>query len=289
MANIQLSFVQMVLALLPALVPFFFIQLYGLRLMKKATAAFIGMLLKYAVVCLLLVGTAMAAAVWADVLASLLFIIMSAIVVTRRAKLAMGVHLMPVLVGTAVSVALFSLYLLFIVMGSAAVDVSTRLLPLVALLCGGIMEINARALTFYNMGLQHHAHLYHYLLANGATPSDALFYFRKRAMERTVLHGVSRMSLSVIASTPWVLWTLLLCQQSWVTAVVLQIALMVAAIAAALVSMSVSLYMAGRYMPDGYTLLHEDAAAEADDTEADDADEQEDGTTETLIDNENNN
>lgn len=289
MANIQLSFVQMVLALLPALVPFFFIQLYGLRLMKKATAAFIGMLLKYAVVCLLLVGTAMAAAVWADVLASLLFIIMSAIVVTRRAKLAMGVHLMPVLVGTAVSVALFSLYLLFIVMGSAAVDVSTRLLPLVALLCGGIMEINARALTFYNMGLQHHAHLYHYLLANGATPSDALFYFRKRAMERTALHGVSRMSLSVIASTPWVLWTLLLCQQSWVTAVVLQIALMVAAIAAALVSMSVSLYMAGRYMPDGYTLLHEDAAAEADDTEADDADEQEEETTETLIDNENNN
>lgn len=289
MANIQLSFVQMVLALLPALVPFFFIQLYGLRLMKKATAAFIGMLLKYAVVCLLLVGTAMAAAVWADVLASLLFIIMSAIVITRRAKLAMGVHLMPVLVGTAVSVALFSLYLLFIVMGSAAVDVSTRLLPLVALLCGGIMEINARALTFYNMGLQHHAHLYHYLLANGATPSDALFYFRKRAMERTALHGVSRMSLSVIASTPWVLWTLLLCQQSWVTAVVLQIALMVAAIAAALVSMSVSLYMAGRYMPDGYTLLHEDAAAEADDTEADDADEQEEGTTETLIDNENNN
>ena len=286
MANIQLSFVQMVLALLPALVPFFFIQLYGLRLMKKATAAFIGMLLKYAVVCLLLVGTAMAGAVWADVLASLLFIIMSAIVVTRRAKLAMSVHLMPVLVGTAVSVALFSLYLLFIVMGSAAADVSTRLLPLVALLCGGIMEINARALTFYNMGLQHHAHLYHYLLANGATPSDALFYFRKRAMERTVLHGVSRMSLSVIASTPWVLWTLLLCKQSWVTAVVLQIALMVAAIAAALVSMAVSLYMAGRYMPDGYTLLQ---AAEVDNAEDADAEEQEVKTTETPIDDENNN
>lgn len=276
----------MVLALLPALVPFFFIQLYGLRLMKKATAAFIAMLLKYAVVCLLLVGTTMVGAVWADVLASLLFIIMSAIVVTRRAKLAMSVHLMPVLVGTAVSVALFTLYEVFIVMGSAAADVSTRLLPLVALLCGGIMEINARALTFYNMGLQHHAHLYHYLLANGATPSDALFYFRKRAMERTVLHGVSRMSLSVIASTPWVLWTLLLCQQSWVTAVVLQIALMVAAIAAALVSMAVSLYMAGRYMPDGYTLLQ---AAEVDNAEDADAEEQEVKTTETPIDDENNN
>lgn len=286
MANIQLSFVQMVLALLPALVPFFIIQLYGMRLMKKATAAFVGMLLKYAVVCLLLVGTAVAAAVWADVLASLLFIIMSAIVVTRRAKLAMGVHLMPVLVGTAVSVVLFTLYEVFIVMGSTAADVSTRLLPLVALLCGGIMEINARVLTFYNMGLQHHAHLYHYLLANGATPTDALFYFRKRAMERTVLHGVSRMSLSVIASTPWVLWTLLLCQQSWVTAVVLQIALMVAAIAAALVSMAVSLYMAGRYMPDGYTLLQ---AAEVDNAEDADAEEQEVKTTETLIDDENNN
>lgn len=311
MANIQLSFVQMVLALLPALVPFFFIQLYGLRLMKKATAAFIGMLLKYAVVCLLLVGTAMAAAVWADVLASLLFIIMSAIVVTRRAKLAMGVHLMPVLVGTAVSVALFALYEVFIVMGSAAADVSTRLLPLVALLCGGIMEINARALTFYNMGLQHHAHLYHYLLANGATPSDALFYFRKRAMERTVLHGVSRMSLSVIASTPWVLWTLLLCQQSWVTAVVLQIALMVAAIAAALVSMAVSLYLAGRYMPDGYTLLQaaeagraaQPVASAADaeedekvedkevkvEVEEEEIENEEDRSAETLNDNENNN
>lgn len=311
MANIQLSFVQMVLALLPALVPFFFIQLYGLRLMKKATAAFIGMLLKYALVCLLLVGTAMAGAVWADVLASLLFIIMSAIVVTRRAKLAMGVHLMPVLVGTAVSVALFTLYEVFIVMGSAAADVSTRLLPLVALLCGGIMEINARALTFYNMGLQHHAHLYHYLLANGATPTDALFYFRKRAMERTVLHGASRMSLSVIASTPWVLWTLLLCHQSWATAVVLQIALMVAAIAAALVSMAVSLYMAGRYMPDGYTLLQaaeagraaQPVASAADaeedekvedkevevEVEEEDIENKEDRSAETLNDNENNN
>lgn len=306
MANIQLSFVQMVLALLPALVPFFIIQLYGMRLMKKATAAFVGMLLKYAVVCLLLVGTAVAAAVWADVLASLLFIIMSAIVVTRRAKLAMGVHLMPVLVGTAVSVALFTLYEVFIVMGSAAADVSTRLLPLVALLCGGIMEVNARALTFYNMGLQHHAHLYHYLLANGATPTDALFYFRKRAMERTVLHGVSRMSLSVVASTPWVLWTLLLCHQSWVTAVVLQIALMVAAIAAALVSMAVSLYMAGRYMPDGYTLLQAAEAGRAaqpvasaaddkeekhveEDIENEEEDEEGYGTTETHDENENNN
>lgn len=311
MANIQLSFVQMVLALLPALVPFFIIQLYGMRLMKKATAAFVGMLLKYAVVCLLLVGTAMAAAVWADVLASSLFIIMSAIVVTRRAKLAMGVHLMPVLVGTAVSVVLFTLYEVFIVMGSVAADVSTRLLPLVALLCGGIMEVNARALTFYNMGLQHHAHLYHYLLANGATPTDALFYFRKRAMERTVLHGVSRMSLSVIASTPWVLWTLLLCQQSWVTAVVLQIALMVAAIAAALVSMAVSLYMAGRYMPDGYTLLQaaeagraaQPVASAADaeedekvedkevkvEVEKEEIENEEDRSAETLNDNENNN
>lgn len=305
MANIQLSFVQMVLALLPALVPFFIIQLYGMRLMKKATAAFVGMLLKYAVVCLLLVGTAVAAAVWADVLASLLFIIMSAIVVTRRAKLAMGVHLMPVLVGTAVSVVLFTLYEVFIVMGSVAADVSTRLLPMVALLCGGIMEVNARALTFYNMGLQHHAHLYHYLLANGAIPTDALFYFRKRAMERTVLHGVSRMSLSVVASTPWVLWTLLLCNQSWATAVVLQIALMVAAIAAALVSMAVSLYMAGRYMPDGYTLLQaaeagraaQPVASAVDDKEEkveekienEEEDEEEYGTTETLDDNENNN
>lgn len=310
MANIQLSFVQMVLALLPALVPFFIIQLYGMRLMKKATAAFVGMLLKYAVVCLLLVGTAMAAAVWADVLASLLFIIMSAIVVTRRAKLAMGVHLMPVLVGTAVSVVLFTLYEVFIVMGSAAADVSTRLLPLVALLCGGIMEVNARALTFYNMGLQHHAHLYHYLLANGATPTDALFYFRKRAMERTVLHGVSRMSLSVVASTPWVLWTMLLCHQSWATAVVLQIALMVAAIAAALVSMAVSLYLAGRYMPDGYTLLQAAEAGRAarlvtpaadaeEDEKVEDKEvkveveeeeiENEDRSAETLNDNENNN
>lgn len=304
MANIQLSFVQMVLALLPALVPFFIIQLYGMRLMKKATAAFVGMLLKYAVVCLLLVGTAVAAAVWADVLASLLFIIMSAIVVTRRAKLAMGVHLMPVLVGTAVSVVLFTLYEVFIVMGSAAADVSTRLLPLVALLCGGIMEVNARALTFYNMGLQHHAHLYHYLLANGATPTDALFYFRKRAMERTVLHGVSRMSLSVVASTPWVLWTLLLCHQSWVTAVVLQIALMVAAIAAALVSMAVSLYMAGRYMPDGYTLLQaaeagraaqpvasaaDDKEEKVEDKEEDENEDEEDGSAETHDENENNN
>ena len=59
-----------------------------------------------------------------------------------------------------------------------------------------------------------------------------------------------------------------------------------AAIAAALVSMAVSLYMAGRYMPDGYTLLQ---AAEVDNAEDADAEEQEVKTTETLMNNENKN
>ena len=47
------------------------------------------------------------------------------------------------------------------------------------------MEVNYKALSVYYMGLKYHNQLYYYyLLGNGATHSEAVAYFVRRALEK---------------------------------------------------------------------------------------------------------
>ena len=257
----NISLVQLVLALLPVLVPVCIIQMYGLRLLGKTMASFLVMTVKYAVLALGLYAVSIADSVWANVLCALGMMLLAAVVVTRRAHLPLKNYALPVLAGVAAAVAGLSLYVLFLVMGSNLQQAGIRLLPLVGVLCGSILEVSARSLTFYYMGLKHHAKLYCYLVGNGATPAEALFYFRKRALEHTLLHYLSRMALAVVAVTPVALWALLLCGVPLLTAVALQVALFVSSFAAAMLSVAVTLFVAGRYVPDGYTPLTEAAVS----------------------------
>lgn len=272
----EMTITRLVLALLPLLVPICIIQAYGLRLLGRTVGAFVLMLVKYAVVALVLYVLAQAGNVWINALVSLAFVLFAAVVVTRRARLPIGVYMGPVLTGTLVAVLPLALYMAFLVLGSSLAEVGVRLLPLVAVLCGGVLEANAHALGCYYMGLRNHGQLYRYLVGNGATPLQALFYFRKRAIECTLLHYVRRMSLAVVASTPLVVWALLLCGQPLLTAVALQVAFLVSAFAAAMLAMTATLYVAGRYVPDGYALLAASMAPPVADNEADETDKVED-------------
>ena len=92
-----------------------------------------------------------------------------------------------------------------------------------------------------------------------STRQQALFYFRKRAMERTVTHFLRLISSSMFGCVPFIMWGMLLSGTEVVTAVAMQIVALAAMFTTALVALAVVLAVASRYSMDEYGRLKEGA------------------------------
>ena len=252
----EISLLGLVLGLLLFVVPLYFFQAYGLRFSGKVVSAFLFMLAKFAVLGALLYGVFSCDSVAVSVLFCLFMVAATATVVTVRARVPMRHVLVPALAGVAVAVALVGAWLLFAVLGggSGAVSVA-RLVPVMGLVCGAILEVEGRALAFYYMGLRNHNEMYDFFLANGATRYEALFYFRKRALESVAMRWLSVASASLVAATPFVVWALLLAGVGVLTAVSLQVVLAGVSLCASMLSVATALAVASRYSMDGYGRL----------------------------------
>ena len=252
----EISLLGLVLGLLLFLVPLYFFQAYGLRFSGKVVSAFLVMLAKFVVLGALLYGVYSCNSVVVSVLFCLLLVAVTAAVAVVRARVPLRHVLVPALAGVAVSVVLVGAWLLFAVLGggSAAVSVA-RLVPVVGLVCGAVLEVEGKALAFYYMGLRNHNEMYDFFLANGATRYEALFYFRKRALESVALRWLSVVSVSLVATTPFVMWAMLLAGVGVLTAVSLQVVLAGASLCASMLSVATALAVASRYSMDGYGRL----------------------------------
>ena len=182
-------------------------------------------------------------------------LVLTSAAVVVKAHLAMRYCFVPLLAGVVVAVVAVGAWLLFAVMMGNEAFASTRLIPVVGLLCGAILEIEGKALTYYYMGLRNHNEIYYYMLGNGATRQQALFYFRKRAMERTVTHFLRVISTSLIGAVPFIMWTMLLCGTDVLTAVAMQLVVVAAMFTTSLIALALTLAVASRYSMDEYGRL----------------------------------
>lgn len=249
------------LGLLLFIAPLYLFQAYALRFSGKMVKAVVTMLVKYGVLGGMLYALFLCDSLILSVVFCIAMIATTAIVTVAKAHISLRSGLMPVLAGAAVAVVIVGSWLLFAVMQLGTEVSVTQLVPVAGLICGAILEIESKALSFYYMGLRNHNEMYSYFLANGATSYEALFYFRKRALERVATHWLSFMSASVLSSTPFILWAMLLAGTSVLTAVTMQIVLVGAAFCASMCSVAVALAVASRYSMDGYGRLIQDAAA----------------------------
>lgn len=249
------------LGLLLFIAPLYLFQAYALRFSGKMVKAVVTMLVKYGVLGGMLYALFLCDSLILSVVFCIAMIATTAIVTVAKAHISLRSGLMPVLAGAAVAVVIVGSWLLFAVMQLGTEVSVAQLVPVAGLICGAILEIESKALSFYYMGLRNHNEMYSYFLANGATSYEALFYFRKRALERVATHWLAFMSASVLSSTPFVLWAMLLAGTSVLTAVTMQIVLVGAAFCASMCSVAVALAVASRYSMDGYGRLIQDAAA----------------------------
>ncbi len=253
----QITVIGLLLGVALLLVPIYFFQAYGLRLLGRTLSACAMMVAKFAVVGAVLYFLFL----WNNIVANILFtivaVVLTAAAVVVKARLSLRHSFVPLLAGVAVAVVTVGAWMLFAVMTGNGAFTSPRLIPVVGLLCGAILEILGKALTYYYMGLRNHNDMYYFMLGNGATRQQALFYFRKRAMERTVTHFLRLISSSMFGCVPFIMWGMLLSETEVVTAVAMQIVALAAMFTTALVALAVVLAVASRYSMDEYGRLKE--------------------------------
>ena len=129
------------------------------------------------------------------------------------------------------------------------------LIPVTGFILGGIMESNCKALETYYAGLRNHNALFYYLLGNGASHNQAVRYFVKRALERSMIPSLGRMAYIIIGVTPMVMWAMLLAGSDVYSAVLMQLLTFAMVLAASPLALLLTLMLAKRYAFDEYGKL----------------------------------
>ena len=238
----NISIVGFCLGLLLLIIPIYILQLYKVNFLYRILRATLKMLIFLGLTGVCLYFVFQWNNIWVNVLWILLMMVAGTIVTTMK-------------VGVFSSALIVGVYFLLISFGMKNAIDTRYLVPIFGLLIGGIVETNAQSLRTYYMGLKYHGKLYYYLLGNGATQREALRYFEKRALEQVSIPCISKMALIMMGYTPMVMWSMLIGGSDVLTAVGLQIMVLIAVFCASVISIVVTLRVASKLSIDKYGKL----------------------------------
>ncbi len=184
-----------------------------------------------------------------------LAIIFSTLVAVVRARVGTRTGFVPVVVGMCVGVIAVGLCTLGVLTDMEGLFQTRYLVPVTGIMAGCATVTCGRALGVYYTGLRKHAQIYFYLLGNGATHTEALHHFFRRAVEAALLPGADRMAAAVAGLSPYVVWTALMCGTDVVSAILLFALLVSATYCAGVVAVIVAVRVAQWYGVDEYSRL----------------------------------
>lgn len=265
----------MALGVIFIIVPLFLAKIYHIDLCGKMMAALAKLLLRVGIIGGVLYLLVQSNSVALDIICAFALVVYSAASVVVKARLGFSQFIVPVGAGILVATLFVGVILLFANI-SISQDYCVRyVLPVVALLSGGIVEPMSKALATYYMGLRHHNHLYYYLIGNGASCEEAIFYLQKRAIERSFLLGIKRMSSMAIGVSPVVLWVMLMCGKTVLEATGWQVLIVLGVFAASVVAVGTALAIARKYVLDGYARIKSEIAEQEEVSEIKNEDDEE--------------
>ena len=185
----------------------------------------------------------------------LLMIVLATIESIASSRQPRGRVLIPLLAGVGMSVVFFSLWFLFLVLGLKNPFVPQQLIPVCGFMSAAVAMTNGKALSAYYAGLYAHHQLYDYMIGNGATHAEATAHFQRRAFERAIAPLLSRMAMCVVPLGCFVAWTMILVGATPLQAVLFEGLMVVAMLAAAVLSLFIAIVVGRRYAFDKYEQL----------------------------------
>ena len=183
--------------------------------------------------------------------AIVLFSLVTSVVALRRARLNVVRYFIPVSISILFSALLIGSFSLLVVFGRNCL-LHKYVVPVDCLLIINMSYVVSKALYTYYSGLKYHNQLYNYLLGNGATYAEALNFFSRRAIERSVSVSIRNITSSV--GIVFVMFlTMFFCgiQPFMILAYVL--VLFAALFSSSVLSVFISLWISKKYAFDRYS------------------------------------
>lgn len=235
--------------------PLYVIYHFKLRVMHRFLMSMVRMVIGVALMSLIVYGAVCLDSIVYDIVALIVFSLLSALFALNKARLRVGKMLIPVGIGVIVALAFVSFYVLLLVFGEKNPFIQHLFIPVIGLVLGSMVAIDAKALQSYYSGLLYHNQLYNYLLGNGASHREAVRYFVKRSLEASIVAASKQMSGIVFVSAPVLLLAMVMCGANLFTAAAFQVLFYIVVLAASLISLCLTLLIGRRYSFDEYERL----------------------------------
>jgi len=189
---------------------------------------------------------------WVNILWVVVMIFSASFTILHRTKLPLRQLLPSIVVSLLMSMAILDTYFMGAVVQLPHIFEARYFIPVSGMLLGNMLSSNVMALNTFFSRIDRERQYYFYMLANGASRSEALAPFIREAIIRSFNPTIASMAVMGIVSLPGAMTGQILGGSSPDTAIKYQIMLMIAIFAASLVAVLFSLWFCKRRAFDDF-------------------------------------
>ncbi|MBQ7823660.1 MAG: ABC transporter permease [Bacteroidaceae bacterium] len=181
--------------------------------------------------------------VWINILWVVIMVGVASYTVLKRTKLPQKRLFPAVCVAFFFSIVILDVYFLGVVVRLEHLFDARYFIPISGMILGNMLSTNVMALNTFYSGVERERQLYHYLLGNGATLSEALAPFMREALIKSFNPALASMSVMGLIALPGTMTGQILGGSSPNVAIKYQITIMVTIFASTLISVLLTLWV----------------------------------------------
>ena len=243
------------LGLLLLLIPAGALYLFDRSLLRTLGIALARMAVQLLVLCLIVWVLVKYDKIWLSLLWLVLLAVVSGVLALRRMKLSIAKFLLPVSAGLLVSALIVGAYLLWVCLPAENGFGARWFVPVMALLVGHDMTTIIRGLSTYQSALKADEQQYEFLRGNGTNHLQAVLPFVRRALQHVFAPTAANLSVMGLYAMPLLLCGIFIAGVAPINAFVVTLQLIFGCLAASVIALAVTLWLADRQLFDKFGKL----------------------------------
>ncbi len=252
----DISFLGLGVGLLLMLVPLYFLWRTRTGLVQSVVNATLRMIVQLYLIGLYLQYLFEYDLWYVNIVWGLVMVFVATATALQRTRLKVGIMAMPLSVGflvTALLVSLFFICLVLHISDTMRMDITLSsafaaryFIPIFGLLLGNMLGVNVVALSSYYESMRREQQQYYYLLGNGATRREATSPFLRAAIIKALNPAIANMAVMGLVAMPGTMIGQILGGSDPAQAIKYQMMIVVITFAASMVSLMITVALAGR-------------------------------------------
>lgn len=202
MGSIDISYLNLVIGLLLAVIPLYFLWKFKTGLVKVTVISIARMVIQLMLVGMYLKYIFEWNSPWIKVLWAVVMILVASQTVVTRTNLRRDVIFIPIAVGFMTGVLTIGFYFLAVVLRIPDMFNAQYFIPIFGILMGNMLSSNVIALNAYYTSIIREQQLYYYYLGNGATISEARAPFIGGAIKKAFSPLIANMAVMGLVALP---------------------------------------------------------------------------------------